>query len=394
MGPFEHLTERRRRALVLILCTVLCAVITVLRFAVANPVESIGFLYSIPVAMIAVEFGASAGIGAALVTLGLTVMWAETRDIQLGVLGYAARASTLAAIGGIVGTLAKQRQRVEQDRKRWFSMSNDLLSVAAFSGQYVHVNEAWTKLLGYSPAELVGRPYTDFIHPDDIDRTNVETAALGSAPRVLVNFENRYRAVDGSWHWLLWSARSDGEQIYGVAKDITERKRLEQEREELVDRLREVARRDPLTGLANRRAWDDQFAAELRRAARSGDPLTLVMVDLDNLKTVNDREGHQAGDRLLRGATAAWRESIRETDFIARLGGDEFAILLPDCAPDGAADVLDRMADAMPGPHSFSAGVALWDGGEASSALVRRADDALYAAKADGRGRVCQAASI
>ncbi|HEX8054262.1 MAG TPA: sensor domain-containing diguanylate cyclase [Thermoleophilaceae bacterium] len=388
MRRAEHLAERRRRALVLILCTVLCALITVLRFAVANPVESIGFLYTIPVAMIAVEFGAGAGIGAALATLGLTVMWAETRDVPLGLVGYAARASTLAAIGGIVGTLAKQRERVEQDRRRWFSMSNDLLSVANFDGRYTHVNEAWTTLLGYSRAELLGRAYTDFVHPDDVERTNEEAAALGAGPHVLVNFENRYRAADGSWCWLLWSARSDSEQIYAVAKDITERKRLEQEREELVARLEQAVRRDPLTGLANRRAWDDQFAVELRRAARSGEPLSLVMIDLDNLKTVNDQQGHQAGDRLLRGSAAAWRECIRETDFIARIGGDEFAILLPDCAPEEAQRVLGRMAEGMRDRHSFSAGVALWDGEEPSTELVRRADEALYAAKASGRGCV------
>ena len=388
MPSTENQADRRRRAGVLILCATLCVLITMLRFAVANPVEAIGYLYAIPVAIVAVEFGAGAGLGAALLALGLTGLWAETRDIPLGPLGYLVRAVTLGAIGVIVGTLAEQRERVEQDRQRWFSMSNDLLSVANFDGRYTHVNEAWTALLGYSRAELLGRPYTDFVHPDDVEGTNAEAAALGAGPHVLVSFENRYRAADGSWHWLLWSARSDSERIYAVAKDITERKRLEQEREELVARLEQAARRDPLTGLANRRAWDDQFAVELRRAARSGDPLSLVMIDLDNLKTVNDHQGHQAGDRLLRGSTAAWRECIRETDFIARLGGDEFAILLPDCVPEAASRVLGRMADAMRDHHSFSAGVALWDGEEPSTELVRRADEALYAAKASGRGCV------
>jgi diguanylate cyclase (GGDEF)-like protein len=147
-----------------------------------------------------------------------------------------------------------------------------------------------------------------------------------------------------------------------------------------------LARTDGLTGVANRRAWDDELPRELARAARSGQQLCVALLDLDHFKAYNDRHGHQAGDRLLKAAAAAWQGRLRKTDLLARYGGDEFAVLLPDCGLPNAMEIAERLRTAQP-EITCSLGVAAWDGREDVSELVARADRALYAAKAAGRDR-------
>ena len=162
--------------------------------------------------------------------------------------------------------------------------------------------------------------------------------------------------------------------------------RATREREKLLAQVEQLASTDPLTGLPNRRAWQRRLVEELRRAARQKKRLALVLVDIDGLKEINDRGGHEEGDRVLLRATTAWRGALRETDFIARLGGDEFGALLPDC-PDGEAlDVVARMREETPS-IGWSAGVAVWNGDEDVRALLRRTDAALYEAKRTGRNR-------
>jgi diguanylate cyclase (GGDEF)-like protein/PAS domain S-box-containing protein len=163
------------------------------------------------------------------------------------------------------------------------------------------------------------------------------------------------------------------------------------ERRRLLEQLRDLARTDPLTGLANRRLWDERMAIELARAGRSGRPLCLAAIDLDRFKPYNDRFGHQAGDDLLRRATSAWGGVLRAADLLSRLGGDEFALLLPDCDLGCAERILSRLQDLTPGGEAgvgCSAGLARWELGETTDAVTARADAALYAAKADGRGRI------
>jgi diguanylate cyclase (GGDEF)-like protein len=154
----------------------------------------------------------------------------------------------------------------------------------------------------------------------------------------------------------------------------------------LAQEVGRLARTDALTGVANRRAWDDELPRELARAARSGQPLCVALVDLDHFKAYNDRHGHQAGDRLLKAAAAAWEGRLRKTDVLARYGGEEFAVLLPDCGLEHALEIADRLRTAQP-EGTCSIGVAAWDGREEAVQLVARADRALYAAKEAGRNR-------
>jgi diguanylate cyclase (GGDEF)-like protein len=164
------------------------------------------------------------------------------------------------------------------------------------------------------------------------------------------------------------------------------------ERADLLTRLEAVARTDDLTGLANRRAWDEQLPRELARAKRDERPVCVAMVDLDRFKEYNDEHGHQAGDRLLKQIAAIWRDVLRPTDVLARYGGEEFVVLLPNCGVDRAVEVIERLRGVIPEGETCSGGVASWDGREGPESLVNRADDALYRAKREGRDRVVSAA--
>ncbi|MFL5894160.1 MAG: GGDEF domain-containing protein [Thermoleophilaceae bacterium] len=159
------------------------------------------------------------------------------------------------------------------------------------------------------------------------------------------------------------------------------------ERVELLSRLESIARTDDLTGLPNRRAWEEELPREVLRSRRDRRPLCVAMVDLDHFKRYNDERGHPAGDRLLKQAAAAWNDALRGTDILARYGGEEFALALPSCPPDEAMVVVERLRAATPEGETCSAGIASWDGDESAGSLLARADAALYEAKRRGRDR-------
>jgi diguanylate cyclase (GGDEF)-like protein len=157
------------------------------------------------------------------------------------------------------------------------------------------------------------------------------------------------------------------------------------QRVELLAELEKIARTDELTGLPNRRAWHEELPRELARAARSGEPLCVAMLDLDHFKRFNDDYGHQSGDRLLKQVAGAWNGELRPTDMLARYGGEEFALALPACPADEAFAVVERLRSVTPSGQTCSAGIACWDGWESAAELLERADRALYEAKRRGR---------
>jgi diguanylate cyclase (GGDEF)-like protein len=173
----------------------------------------------------------------------------------------------------------------------------------------------------------------------------------------------------------------------GIAiREIRTRARVRRYRERLAS-LQRVAMTDELTGLPNRRLWDEQLPSELSRAQRHDQPIYVVMLDVDRFKRYNDAHGHLAGDRLLKEAAAAWRGALRPYDLLARYGGEEFSLILFGCGRLEAIMVVDRLRSVTPGDQTLSAGLAEWDRAEPPSALVGRADAALYAAKRAGRNR-------
>ncbi len=156
--------------------------------------------------------------------------------------------------------------------------------------------------------------------------------------------------------------------------------------------LNQLARTDPLTGVANRRAWDEEIVDVVERSSVLTAPLCVTIIDLDHFKAFNDSRGHQAGDRLLKEVTAGWRGQLRDGDTLARLGGDEFAIILPGCPLDAAQRIVQRLCERMPQGITCSTGLASWDGSESAHELIARADAAVYAAKEQGRNRIIVAA--
>lgn len=154
----------------------------------------------------------------------------------------------------------------------------------------------------------------------------------------------------------------------------------------LVSVLRNAARNDPLTGLANRRSWDEHLVTELERSTRSGEIFSVIVIDLDGFKEVNDAFGHSAGDRVLQTSARVWRNATRDGgDFLARLGGDEFGLIAPNTDEVTARGLARRLKNALPDGISASVGVATWDRTESVSDLVRRADIAMYQSKRNHR---------
>jgi diguanylate cyclase (GGDEF)-like protein len=169
---------------------------------------------------------------------------------------------------------------------------------------------------------------------------------------------------------------------------VTRMAQLLREVELQARKVRDLARRDELTGLPNRRAWNDELPRALERARREDGPVSVALLDLDHFKQFNDSYGHPAGDRLLKESAAAWNSAIRATDLLARYGGEEFVVLLPGTGTADAVAVIERALAATPLGQSFSAGVTTWNRVETSEELIGRADAALYAAKEAGRCRV------
>jgi diguanylate cyclase (GGDEF)-like protein len=173
-----------------------------------------------------------------------------------------------------------------------------------------------------------------------------------------------------------------GATVAGSLRAVT------RETQRLTRRLQRDATIDDLTGLLNRRGWREAAERELARASRGEEPVALVVLDLDDLKEVNDTLGHDEGDRLLSETADRLRSALRAGDTLSRWGGDEFAALLPASTPDEAVSAIERLREATPERASFSAGLATWDGGDSLDELMRRADVALYAAKTSGGNRV------
>jgi diguanylate cyclase (GGDEF)-like protein/PAS domain S-box-containing protein len=370
----------------------LFGVVTGLRFALSDPSAPITYLYAIPIAMLAMEFGFAGGAVAACLSLLLFEGWVQLDEVQFSVGGYLSRAAVFCGTGLGLAYYHQRLTREANRRRRWFEMSNDMLCEANQDGYFTELNDAWETTLGWTREELMSRPYVELVHPDDVEATVAEGAKLAAGSES-IDFANRYRTKQGSWRWLLWSARSDGQTVFAVAKDITERKELESEREETLSREQAMARTDQLTGLPNRRSWDEELRRELERAKREGHAVTIAFLDLDFFKSFNDRNGHPAGDALLREAADAWRLSIRVTDVVARVGGEEFGVLFPHCPPGNAPELLERLRAATPQGQTCSAGIAVWDGQESAEELTQRADAALYEAKESGRDRAILADS-
>ena len=267
----------------------------------------------------------------------------------------------------------------------------------------VERNPQWGHMLGYTFEELqhTAQQWADFVHPHDRERAWASIFDVVEGRSAAHKLEYRMLHKDGSIRWILDQAKvmqRDGHgkatRMCGTHTDITERKLLEEE-------LRRQAHVDYLTGIYNRRHFMERAEQELSRAHRYAKPLSMLMLDIDHFKQINDRHGHKVGDTVLKAVADLSQATFRDVDIVGRLGGEEFAALLPEtdqpAALEAAARLRATIANAripLPGapPVSFSVsiGVSSMDSPEDNiDALLQRADKALYKAKDSGRNRVC-----
>ncbi len=281
------------------------------------------------------------------------------------------------------------------------------------TGDILFANRRVVELAISSAEDMVRMNVQDFYY-DSADRGRLRQI-LGQHGEVR-DFEVQVRRIDGSTYWALVSSvigEFDGQPAaISVVTNISERKRMEDDLKkahtalaEANDSLQRVnhelaaaASTDSLTGLPNRRRLEDAAAAEIARSRRYHQPLSVILFDIDWFKAVNDRFGHAVGDAVLCELGKRLVEHMRGSDIFARWGGEEFLLLAPSTALADATILAEKLRGLMAGEPfdgagnlTGSFGVAEFDGEEAFSALVGRADRALYAAKAAGRNRVEQA---
>jgi diguanylate cyclase (GGDEF)-like protein/PAS domain S-box-containing protein len=271
---------------------------------------------------------------------------------------------------------------------RLFEMTSELLATISPEGRFTLLNPAWEQLLGWTREELRERPIRQLVHPEDREQALGAILERDGTTSEIENVTTRYQHRDGSWRWLLWSARRDGENWYAAGKDVTDRVWLERQ-----------ALHDPLTSLPNRLLLMDRARQALARLHRSDGVVALLFIDLDRFKAVNDNLGHDVGDRLLRSLSERLAELMRDSDTVARLGGDEFVILAEEIDGDGEALALaERVLDALERPFRLgsaevtilaSVGISVSRHPETDpEAMLREADVAMYRAKDRGGRRL------
>ncbi|WP_028455242.1 sensor domain-containing diguanylate cyclase [Chitinilyticum litopenaei] len=292
------------------------------------------------------------------------------------------------------------------------------------AGHITFINQFAQTHFGFAPEELLGQPLLGTLMPEqESTRRDLREVLAGllANPEQFAVHVNENLCKDGRRVWMLWTNQAlhdaDGQlsEILSIGNDITEQRQIQIELRRaheqlqlqyqriaaLQGQLREQAIRDPLTGLFNRRYLEETLERELARATREHSPLSVVMLDMDHFKLINDHYGHKVGDDVLRALGAYLRARSRDEDVACRYGGEEFVILLPGARLEDAQRRAESwregfaalaLSDDEQTPHprvTLSLGVASYPqhAGDGET-LLKRADDALYAAKAGGRNRV------
>lgn len=281
--------------------------------------------------------------------------------------------------------------------------SSDMITILDVDGTIRYASPSVATVLGHDLSMLVGTSLTDLLHPEDQELARMFLADLArsqgprSTPSRLPGTAKReWRIAHANGDWMTVDNVGTNLLREPVIRGLVLNTRDVTEQSVIKQQYMHQAFHDPLTDLANRSLFLYQVGHALARGSRHGQPITILFLDLDNFKTVNDSLGHAAGDRLLVDAARRLASCVRDSDLIARLGGDEFAVLIED-APD-VADVLavaDRIAAALAKPFqlggkevfvSASIGISRTSRGETSDELVRNADVAMYVAKTRGKG--------
>jgi diguanylate cyclase (GGDEF)-like protein/PAS domain S-box-containing protein len=288
--------------------------------------------------------------------------------------------------------------------------ASDMVTRIGLDERISYVSPSSASIVGWRPDQLVGTPALAGVNSLDLPRIRETVAALkrGEAEDARISYRTRHRKKAEIWiESNLHVTRNVNGEIDGavaISRDITEQKGLE-------ERLETLAIEDGLTGIANRRRFDERLQEEWARALRDGNPLSLLMIDIDRFKAFNDKYGHPAGDVCLRSVAKVLAAEVRRiTDLAARYGGEEFAMLLPNTDAVGCALIGERIRGALREagiPHALSppsrlvtaslGGAVAWPAAERSAgpaSLVETADRALYAAKNAGRDRLVMSGQV
>jgi diguanylate cyclase (GGDEF)-like protein/PAS domain S-box-containing protein len=272
--------------------------------------------------------------------------------------------------------------------------------------RYVKVNRRFCEIVGYSAEELLQGSIHDITHPDDvhIDLDHVRRIRTGIVRES--SWEKRYRKKDGTIVWArvfvtpLDSSEATPTLRLGVIEDITDRKRTEEALRESEARYRELSIVDDLTQLYNSRHFYHQLKMEIDRADRYGQPLTLLLLDLDDFKRFNDAYGHIEGDQVLMRLGEIVKRCLRQSDSAYRYGGEEFVILLPMTTSADGALTAERIRTEFKKENfsptqgqevhvTVSIGVAQCKPQEEMKAFVHRVDQLMYQGKKNGKDQVC-----
>jgi diguanylate cyclase (GGDEF)-like protein/PAS domain S-box-containing protein len=317
--------------------------------------------------------------------------------------GYAALVAVLlsgllALWGMMLRRMVVQRTtQLELERANLSSLVHaipDLIWLKSPDGIYLSCNPVFERFVGAKEADIVGKTDYDFVpraQADsfrEFDKRAIATGKALSYEEQLVFASDGSRVVVETIKTPTYSPQGKLIGILGIARDITHRKENE-------EHIRQLAHFDVLTGLPNRTLLNDRITQAISMAQRSGHRLTVMLLDLDHFKKVNDGLGHRVGDELLVQIGKRLKLTLRDEDTVSRLGGDEFIILLPDTDADGAGHVAAKLLETTTQSYrierhelvaAFSIGIAVYpDDGEDFDTLYRCADVAMYRGKQEGR---------
>ena len=302
---------------------------------------------------------------------------------------------------------AEKKLRDEEQRFRAFvEHSSDMIVLVNLEGAITYVNPAIESVLGFKPEERIGAYGFEIVHPDDIKAlVDVFNILSKDTNYPVIKGELRLRHKDGSWCTLeaVGSNQINNNVVEYIIinyRDITERKRAEEALRESEQRYRDLSIIDDLTQLYNSRHFYAQLEREIERSNRYGQPLTLLLLDLDKFKNFNDKYGHVQGDYVLLRLGHVIKRSLREIDSAYRYGGEEFTIMLPTTSSEEGIVTAKRIQTELRKENfslalgqevyvTVSIGLAQYKPKEEMKAFVHRVDQLMYQAKKNGRDRIC-----
>ncbi|MEB1808501.1 MAG: diguanylate cyclase [Bacillaceae bacterium] len=301
----------------------------------------------------------------------------------------------------------KKLQEIEELFQIITEYSRDMITIHNAAGEYLFVSAAVKEILQYEDQELVGKCGYALIHQEDhkIVRQNHELMMMNGTGVSTYRIQRK----DGKYVWFESTVRflpgrdPADPQLIVMSRDITQRKIEEQKLQAVNEKLQHLSTKDGLTGIGNRRYFDERLIKEWKRAIRYSSDISLLMIDIDYFKPYNDTYGHQKGDECLKQVALAVQKTLkRPIDVVCRYGGEEFSVILPDTDEKGAkhvAETIRRTIEELKIPHAgslinsfltISIGTASVIPTKASdpATIIKAADEALYLAKQGGRNQV------